>query len=210
MYRCVVVSSLWPASSSIARAGASRDASKTCVAERARPSSGGSRVGPHELYTCMTERRDSLQRDRLWQWKRDFDSSSANLQFGIWRHWEKKYGQYLTTDLILSLPNGEPHQWHCALASFNSSVRNSERCSTIQRRASMLDGARPAESHCWAAGCSGLRRAATRWADVRSTRLTSSKRVSGRLLKSISRCSNSLPRVASSTTNRTSCSAALR
>jgi hypothetical protein len=53
-------------------------------------------------------------------------------------------------------------------------------------------------------------RVATRSAATCSTRFTSPNCVSGKLLKSMSRCSNWRPRVASSTANRTSCSATLR
>jgi len=53
-------------------------------------------------------------------------------------------------------------------------------------------------------------RVATRSAATCSTRFTSPNCVSGKLLKSMSRCSNWRPPVASSTANRTSCSATLR
>ena len=53
-------------------------------------------------------------------------------------------------------------------------------------------------------------RVATRSVATCSTRFTSPNCVSGKLLKSMSRCSNWRPRVASSTANRTSCSATLR
>ena len=59
-------------------------------------------------------------------------------------------------------------------------------------------------------GARPFKRDFTRSVATLRTFLTSTRRVSGRLLKSLSRCSKSRPRVASSTANRTSCSATLR